>query len=225
MSEKNQINNNSTEFIVDHFRFGKLELRLKRIRDLDDLIDQITDDEFNTDERIPYWAEVWPSAFALAHYVQKHPEQIRNRIVLELGCGLGLTSLMIQLQEPADFLCTDYEQGALDLAAVNFRLNDIPPPAFALLDWRDVRFEETYECIIASDVAYEERFFQPLICLFRKLLRPGGTIILAEPNRVIARPFFRQLEENGFIFGSTCETVLQDGKKVAVAIYTIKKKA
>ena len=33
---------------------------LRHPRSADDLI---SDEEFNRDERLPYWAEVWPSAF------------------------------------------------------------------------------------------------------------------------------------------------------------------
>ena len=40
-----------------------------------------------------YWAQLWPSAVALARLLQERPELVAGRRVVEIGSGLGLASL------------------------------------------------------------------------------------------------------------------------------------
>ena len=53
--------------VVEHrLSVGGRVFELRHPRSADDLID---DEAFNRDERLPYWAEIWPSAFVLAEQV------------------------------------------------------------------------------------------------------------------------------------------------------------
>ena len=45
------------------------------------------------DERIPYWAELWPSAIALAEYVSEL-ENSEVSFIHEIGCGMALPSVL-----------------------------------------------------------------------------------------------------------------------------------
>ena len=64
----------------------------------------------------PYWCRVWPSALMLAAALTQHPELVRGRRVLELGCGLGLCGIAAaKAGELACCLCPDelqWQQGA-----------------------------------------------------------------------------------------------------------------
>jgi len=51
----------------------------------------LSEEAFAKDEFLPYWAELWPSAMALARVVARRP--LTGRRVIELGCGLGLPAL------------------------------------------------------------------------------------------------------------------------------------
>ena len=55
----------------------------------------LDEDAFDRDEFMPYWAEVWPSGLALARHVAGL--DLTGLAVLELGCGLGLPSLVASL--------------------------------------------------------------------------------------------------------------------------------
>ena len=48
----------------------------------------------NPDTPFPYWARLWPSAIALASYLQKNAPLINGRWVAELAAGIGLPSLV-----------------------------------------------------------------------------------------------------------------------------------
>ena len=43
--------------IIESFNFKDNLLKIRRIKNLDNLVDKVTDDQFNEDERLPYWAE------------------------------------------------------------------------------------------------------------------------------------------------------------------------
>ncbi len=210
--------------VTEVFRHRDRSFEVLRIANIDDLIDGISEEEFNLDERLPYWAELWPSAIALSRFLIDQPELVANKQVLELGCGLGLTSLALQTAGPAQLLITDYEQSALDWALENFRLNDLPVPKIKLLDWRHPDLDRTFERIVASDILYEERFFLPLIRLLRQLLNPDGLAVIAEPGRPLAGKFFNLLEENGFLREYKTESVDQDGHPILVGIHLIRKR-
>ncbi len=210
------------ELFRDHIKIAGSAFTLDRVKNLDDLVDQVSDDEFNTDERLPYWAELWPSAIALSEYILVNDQLFKGKSVLELGCGIGLTTMALMKTKPHHLLATDYEELALDNTRNNFELNGISDlPDLKLLDWRKPDLDDTFDVIVASDVAYEERFFQPLITLFHLLLKKNGFIILAEPNRSIARSFFGKIVLSGFTYNREDRIVRQSDKDIRVSIYRI----
>ena len=57
-------------------------------KDAETLIDEAA---FNKDERLPYWADVWPSSVALARAVRAMDG--KGKTLLELGCGVGMVAV------------------------------------------------------------------------------------------------------------------------------------
>jgi predicted nicotinamide N-methyase len=167
----------STATREEWFEEGELRLTIRMPASAEDLIDEA---EFDRDERLPYWAELWPSARALArHVIGAGP----SAPVLELGCGLALPSLALHARG-ACVLATDYYDEALEFAAENALRNGLPPLPTAALDWRAVpRDFERYLTVIAADVLYERRNADALACALPRLVAPGGRFLLADPGR------------------------------------------
>lgn len=211
-------------FRIEPYHIGKFTVVIKRVVNLDALIEQISDEEFTKDERLPYWAELWPSAIGLATFLVERQELIKGKSVLELGVGLGLTSVILQQLAPKRLLLTDYEQDALEIIKENFHLNHLPAPEAKLLDWRHPDLDGRFDCIVASDVLYEERFFDPLMNLFENFLRAQGKILLAEPNRAVAQSFFAQLAERRFFWQTATVFVPEGPKPIRVTNYIIQHK-
>ncbi len=192
---------------------------------LDALIAQGSEHPDYQDEVIPYWADLWPSALGLSQYLAEQlPEQLLDAKVLELGCGLGLPGIMAS-QLGAAVTFSDYVAAALDFARHNWLLNPKSrhTAQFWQLDWRQVAADPTYDLILAADVAYEARFFQPLYESIRKLLKPGGNCWLSEPGRAIAKNFIHGFAEAGFTIETACHypVVRVDGLAQAVTVYKI----
>ena len=194
-------------------------VRLTKIADLEVLLEEVDPVTFAEDERLPYWAELWPSSVALAHYaVQRLP--LQGQQVLEIGCGLGLVSVAAALQG-ARVLCTDYEPDALAFARHNVRCNIGSGVRFRLVDWRQPVLRRRYAYILASDVIYEARNFGPLVTLLQRFLARGGTAVFSEPGRPNAVPFFALLRQQGFWYEKSMYPVEWDGSH-QIAIYTIR---
>jgi predicted nicotinamide N-methyase len=195
------------------------EVRITKIADLEVLWEAIDPVTFAEDERLPYWAELWPSAVGLARYVLQHLE-LRGQQVLELGSGLGLVSVAAALRG-AHVLCTDYELDALAFARHNARRNACPQIRFRLVDWRRPMLRRRYAAILASDVIYEARNFSPLVTVLQRFLARGGLAVFADPGRLNAVPFFALLQQRGFTYQKVVQTVEWDGTH-QIAIYTIR---
>ena len=116
----------------------------------------IDEDAFAVDEFLPYWAELWPAALALAEAL---PDLSGMRVV-ELGCGLGIPSL-VAAAHGADVTATDWAREAVDLLTENAARNGLELRA-ELRDWRD-EWDDEFDVALAADVLYERRNVEPLV--------------------------------------------------------------
>lgn len=159
----------------------------------DELIDA---SEFNVDERLPYWAELWPSARALASHLLRRPSS--GTLVVELGCGLALPSLAL-LSRGERVLATDYYPEALEFAGLNALRNRLPPLPTLLVDWRmPPRDFGPFQRVIAADVLYELRNAESLASLLPELVAPGGEFLLGDPGRVYLSDFEERMRGLGW---------------------------
>ncbi|HMO39589.1 MAG TPA: 50S ribosomal protein L11 methyltransferase [Saprospiraceae bacterium] len=149
------------------------------------------------DERIPYWAELWPAAVGLSRYLVLSGAIQAGMQVLEIGCGLGLPGIVAG-RLGAQVTLTDYLPEALDFACRNWKLNNVEPARYQLMDWRNPLPELAADLVLAADIAYEQRFFEHLPAAFRALCRPGGRVLVSDPGRPIATDFFANLPQQGF---------------------------
>lgn len=158
------------------------ELVVLRPRDAEALIDE---EAFDRDERMPYWAELWPSGVALARAVSGLA--LGGRRVLELGCGgLALPSIAAALSG-ARVTATDWAPEALSLAAENAERNGTTI-ATAAVAWEspEALLEHEWDLVLAADVIYERRNVDTLLDLLPRL---GPKTWLADPGRTFTEEF------------------------------------
>lgn len=148
-------------------------------------------ERFAEDEYLPYWAEFWPACLILADVVVSWPEAtdpVCAPRVLELGCGLGLPSL-IAAQRGYRVLASDYDDDALAFVRASARRNGIPPPATRCIDWRKRYDDLRFERILAAEVLYERRNLRPVARFVRRHLAADGLALICDANRSIADEF------------------------------------
>jgi predicted nicotinamide N-methyase len=161
------------------------DLALLRPRDAEALLDE---GAFEHEEFLPYWAELWPSALALARAVG--PRALHGARTLELGCGLGLPSLAAALAG-GRVLATDWAPDAVAMTARNAERNGIALDTL-VCSWsapEPLLERGPWDLVLASDVLYEARNADALLPLLPRLLRPRGEVWLADPGRPAAEPF------------------------------------
>ncbi|BDQ35670.1 hypothetical protein SYK_00300 [Pseudodesulfovibrio nedwellii] len=195
---------------------------LDRAADLEALWDQMDEADLGDDERLPYWAEVWPASVLLGRHIQRNADRLCGKACLDLGCGLGLTG-MIASSIGAQVVAFDYEWPAVRFARHNAELNNVPQPLWMVMDWRQLAVQpSSFDFIWGGDVLYEKRFFEPLIQLFRHALKPVGKIWIGEPVRTVSRPVWDELRERGFAPEKlTVEKVALCGQNPTVNLWEI----
>ncbi|WFB34485.1 methyltransferase [Kiritimatiellota bacterium B12222] len=184
------------------FSFQQNTLQIWTACDIDPLLNALMEKDPDhpdvQDERMPYWAELWPSSLLMAETIALRHSHLPSGPWLELGCGPGLPGILAA-QFGRKGVCSDYMQEALWLAELNAHQNGCADHIrFKRLDWREPDLSEHFRWILAGDVAYENRNFSPLLKTFDQLLSPDGEIWLGEPGRSVARPFFQAIEAEGW---------------------------
>ncbi len=189
---------------------------------MEKLIEAISSDEFNKDERLPYWADLWPSALGLSQYLVENENEIKNKQILELGCGLGLVGITASYCG-GDVLFTDYEPMALEFTQSNFMRNFNRPAAVQYMDWRNPHTDKSFDVILAADVLYEKRWLEPVINVIQECLNDHGTVLIAEPDRSIAKDFFNMIDNLNWKHHSQLKRVSVGNKLNSVSIHRISK--
>lgn len=200
---------------------GKLFV-LEVIRDLDEAIDQICEtlsDEEQKDpfaeDLCPYFGILWPAAEALTQYLEKHPEIIKKKKVLELGCGLGFPSL-VATHLGASVLATDFHPDVEDFFQRNCRHSSISC-SYQRLNWREEGDVGTFDVVMGSDVLYESKHPREVAKGLLRFRSPGGVILLADPGRNYLPPFLEAMKELGFRERS--EIISIEGKENSVFLF------
>jgi predicted nicotinamide N-methyase len=174
---------------------GPLVLPVLRPRSAEDLIDE---DDFARDERLPYWAELWPSALVLGERLSRLP--LDGARVVELGCGVGLPSVVAALGG-ADVLATDWYPEALAFTRANAAAAGVRLETMAV-DWREppaaLLGRRPADLVVGADLLYEERNGAALAALLPRLLSAGGQALITDPRRPHAAALLDRLGAAGW---------------------------
>jgi predicted nicotinamide N-methyase len=154
--------------IEETIRIGELELVLARPEQPESLLDE---EAFAEDEFMPYWAELWPAGLELARAL---PTDLDGTRVVELGCGLGVPSL-VAAARGAEVTAVDWASDAVALLRENAARNGLALGAVHA-DWRD--YDGSFDLALAADVLYEARNVEPLARLLPRLA-PAALVALA----------------------------------------------
>ncbi len=204
---------------VRHTLAAGRDLHLIEVSDVDALVDRMIEREGRLQrvERFPYWAELWPTALAMARWFCHAKEPIPSGWTCELGCGLGLLGIaLVKLGWCVE--ATDFVEDALIFAAHNARINRVQHNhRVAYLDWRNPGGAPC-ECLVGSDIIYEKKNHRYLERILHKLLLPGGRFYLGDPQRKDADDFVARLVAQGY--SRRRETHVETCHSVTIHVFT-----
>jgi predicted nicotinamide N-methyase len=144
----------------------------------------------------PLFGLLWPAGCVLAE--QMSHIDFAGRRVLEIGCGLGLASLVAQARG-ADVTASDHHPLADSFLRANAALNHLPPIRFHRGDWQ-VADEALgrFDLIIGSDVLYDRALPIPLAGFIERHAARLAEVIVVDPDRGLQVPFGRLMDSHGF---------------------------
>ncbi|MGH8032174.1 MAG: class I SAM-dependent methyltransferase [Luteimonas sp.] len=142
------------------------------------------------------FGQIWPAGVVLADAMGD--QDIAGKRILELGCGLGLSSLLLRWRG-ADVVATDYHPLAEPFLAYNSALNGLPSVPYRELRWDEP--QDTlgiFDLVIGSDVLYERAHGGLIATLIAAHTHAASEVLIADPGRGNSAPFTRALRAQGF---------------------------
>ena len=142
------------------------------------------------------FGQLWPAGRVLAQAMLVF--DIGGKRILELGCGIGLASLVLQ-RRGASVVATDVHPLAEPFLAYNAALNGLSAVHYRHLRW-DAPLPSLgmFDLIIASDVLYERGQPELIGGVVARHAKPSAEVLVTDPGRGSSARFSRQLEEMGF---------------------------
>jgi predicted nicotinamide N-methyase len=157
----------------------------------------------------PLFGLVWPSGLHLAARLATRAVNPLER-VLELGCGLGLASL-VGHRRGVDMTASDCHPLAARFLSDNLRLNQLSPMKYRHAQWGssplaqplpqsqpDAPLRGQFDLIIASDVLYERDEAGHLAHYIHLHAAPHAEVWIVDPNRGNRAVFCKHMAGLGY---------------------------
>lgn len=144
----------------------------------------------------PLFGVLWPAAIPLAEAMSE--TEIDGLRFLEVGCGLGLPSLVLKRRN-ADITASDHHPLAETFLRYNAELNGIPPVNFVQMRWAEPAPDlGRFDVIIGSDILYERGHAEMLAQVVEEHSEACGEVWISCPGRGHLGRFSRALRAQGF---------------------------
>jgi predicted nicotinamide N-methyase len=135
----------------------------------------------------PYWAVTWAGGLALSLYLERHPELVRDRAVIDFACGSGLVGLVAGRLGARSVLLAEIDPLARAAATLNAALNGQSPRVAE----RDLLGEDELpeaDVVLAGDVFYAARMSAAVLPWLRAHARAGRLVLVGDPGRAYLPP-------------------------------------
>ena len=183
---------------VEPFRYGDVALRVASLRDNLEFHDPDGEAERLgiSSAQWPIAGLIWPSGHVLAELMSAFP--LAGRRVLEVGCGIGLASLVCQARGAA-VTATDIHPLVGPLLARNAAANGLAPIPYHRGDWGHDHPElGRFDLLIGSDLLYEQTHPALLADFMARHAAPSAEVVLVDPGRGERGAFARAMAAHGF---------------------------
>ncbi len=117
-----------------------------------------------------YWAFCWASGLVLAQFIVEHPEWVKDKRVLDFGCGSGVVAIAAAKAGAAKVIACDIDADALIATQANANHNQVAITLYS--DFYAI--DEAVDIIIVADVLYDK---ENLPWLARFLARAGQVLV------------------------------------------------
>jgi predicted nicotinamide N-methyase len=160
----------------------------------------------------PLFGQVWPSAQKLADLMQDW--KLGDDRVLELGCGLGLASLVVH-RRGGNVTASDRHPLTESFLLANLALNHLPAMKYRTGNWTTPNPElGMFDLVIGSDVLYEPDQARQVSDFIECHTPHAAQVLIIDPDRGNRSDFKRRMTTLGFGLTETrLRADLQDGSR------------
>lgn len=111
---------------------------------------------------------------------------VKNRRVLDCGCGGGYGSEYLARNKAKMVIGIDLSAQAIDQAKMLYKRDNL---TFIVMDVTDLKFEDgTFDVVTSFQVIEHLRDYKKHLSEVKKVLKPGGIFIVATPNKNVTSP-------------------------------------
>lgn len=144
----------------------------------------------------PIFGVLWPAGIALAEEMSHFA--VAGKKILEVGCGIGLCSLVLQ-RRGADITASDYHPLAEEFLRCNSDLNGLPPIKFHNAPWAGPNLDlGRFDLIVGSDLLYERGQPALLADFLTHHTESAAEVILTDPGRSLCGQFSAKMAAEGY---------------------------
>ena len=140
------------------------------------------------------WELVTVHYNGIRNFLSANIEYVADKKVVEIAAGLGLPSLYAA-QVASQVICSDYLQQPMDFVNTSIKLNPLKNISTTIIDWNFLPDDFNADVLLLSDINYDPIVFDALYLMLDKLIQNNTTIILATPQRLIAKSFIEKIEQ------------------------------
>jgi len=178
--------------------FDNVDIHVRTLRDnlqfLD--IDGVAEKLGISSAMWPLFGIVWASSEVLAHHMFDY--KIQGKRILEVGCGIALSSLMLN-HRLADITATDYHPEVGPFLLENVLLNKGNPIPFVRTGWEDANSGlGLFDLVIGSDLLYERSHTSLLSNFIEQHAKPDCDVIIVDPGRGHHANFSKKMVALGY---------------------------
>ncbi|ACN13479.1 putative 3-demethylubiquinone-9 3-methyltransferase [Desulforapulum autotrophicum HRM2] len=178
--------------------FGDVDIHVRTLRDnlqyLD--IDGVAEKLGISSAAWPIFGVIWASSEVLAHHMLNY--NITGKRILEVGCGIALTSLLLN-HRLADITATDYHPEVESFLLKNTLLNHGNAIPFVRTGWGDKDSGlGKFDLVIGSDLLYERAHTSLLSHFIEQHAKPTCDVILVDPGRGHHANFSKKMVALGY---------------------------
>jgi len=179
--------------------FGEHDIHFRSLRDRQQFRDDLGEAESIgiSSALWPIAGMVWPSEEVLAQLMTLY--DIEARRILEVGCGIGLASLVLN-ERRADISATDIHPCSGDNLQHNTQLNGGRHIPYLRTAWEDTPESNfgPFDLIIGSDLLYESNHAKQLTLFIQQTAKPKCEVLLVDASRGHSAKFKFRMQELGF---------------------------
>ena len=139
---------------------------------------------------------VWPTSVVMALNIHKY--QLEGKRVLEIGCGIGLCSIVLH-RMGIDITASDYHPRSRSFLDRNVLGNGLLPIKYQTGNW-EIENEELgkFDFVIGSDILYQPAHAEHVSQFIDRHSNDNVQVLIGDPGRENRSNFSRKMVDLGY---------------------------